>query len=368
MGGFLARIEVQGIRNLGKVSVEPSRHINLLYGANGSGKSSFLEAIYLLGLGRSFRTSQFRQVIREGESSATVFGEYLSRQGITTILGVEKKRDGSTTIRVNGQPVRTSSELARRLPLQLLDSRSSWLIEGGPRYRRHYLNWGMFHVEQEFFPVWRKFLQALHQRNNALRRRLSDSQISAWDRELVRHAHRITDSRKRYLSRLSPLLKNAVGSLLNPEKDRTIELRFFPGWNEEKEGSLENALIASLDRDREKGYTQLGPHRADLHIFVDGYPAREHVSRGEQKLLAVALQMCQVELMTREIGLNCVLLMDDLPAELDAGHRAALIEYVRRVECQAFVTATEKGLLEDHLCRKKDAMFHVEHGSIKKMV
>ncbi len=362
MGGFLSRIELISVRNLEYASIHPAPRINLLYGANGSGKSSFLEAIHLLGMGRSFRTPHIRQVIKEQKESAIVFAEYLSKEGISTTLGIKKGKD-STAIRINGQRVHALSELARRLPLQLISPDSSQLIEGGPRHRRQYMNWGMFHVEQKFFPVWRRFQHALNQRNAAIKRGLPDAELTVWDKEMVQYAHQITVFRKAYLTKLTPLVKEMAGKLLGCKE---LQLRFFAGWNQEKDYGEQ--LVSALNRDRERGYTHLGPHRADLFIMVDGVAAKERVSRGEQKVLAAALHLAQVELMTREDRQSCVVLIDDLPSELDRERRALLIGYLQGLDCQVFVTATDRGLLDETLCREMDAVFHVEHGTIKKVV
>ncbi len=365
MGGFLSRIEVTAVRNLEHVSLHPAPRINVLYGPNGSGKSSFLEAIHLLGVGRSFRSPHVRQVISAGKKGLVVFGEYSSPEGGSTSLGIAKETEG-TTIQINGQRVATLSELARRLPLQLITPDSCRLIEGSPKYRRRYLNWGMFHVEQSFFPLWKRYQHILNQRNAALRGKFPDDQIRTWDKEMSRLAIRITELRHRYLERLLPLVQRAMANLLRQGGERELTLRFSPGWNEEK--GYDEQLATALCKDRERGYTRYGPHRCDLHVLLDGTPARERVSRGEQKIMSMAMYLAQVELMVQIERQMCVVLVDDLPSELDERSRSGLFRYLQELGCQAFVTAVDRDLLGDRLAPEIDGMFHVEHGIIEKVV
>ncbi len=361
-GGFLSRIEITGVRNLERVSINPAPRINLMYGANGSGKSSFLEAIYLLGMGRSFRTSHVGQFISAGKESAVVFGESLSKKGISTTLGIEKSK-GTTSIRINGRRITALSELAKRLPLQLIDPNVHLLIEGGPRFRRHYINWGMFHVEQGFFPVWRKFQRALKMRNAAIRARLPDPQVRIWHAEMARYGDWIATRQRDFIGNLMPFLVDVMAQVCD---QKGLELRYVPGWNQEK--GYEEQLDSSLERDREKGYTRYGPHRAEVLIMLGDTLARERVSRGEQKLLAVALRLAQVELMIKRYHRACVVLVDDLPSELDKERRERFLAYLSTLGCQVFVTATDKALFSGYPLGEKDGLFHVEHGIIQKMV
>ena len=135
----LLRLNITALRNLGAVSISPSPRINILTGDNGSGKTSLLEAIHLLGLARSFRTTRHQPVIQFDQSACTVFGEIKLESGFRN-LGVSRLRDGDFQIRIDGQSVRSASQLAHALPLQLINPDSFRLLEGNPRIRRQFLD------------------------------------------------------------------------------------------------------------------------------------------------------------------------------------------------------------------------------------
>jgi len=146
----LRRIMVTAVRNLHPVTLLPSPRINILYGAHGSGKTSVLEAVHLLGLARSFRSTRLNPVIQYEQSACTVFGEVELTEGGTCKLGVSRERQGEFTIRIDGQNARSAAQLAELLPLQLINPDSFRLLEGAPKIRRQFLDWGVFHVEPRF--------------------------------------------------------------------------------------------------------------------------------------------------------------------------------------------------------------------------
>ena len=359
---ILTRIDVSNVRNLTQVSIHPSSHTNLVVGSNGSGKTSLLEAIHLAAVGRSFRTHNINKVVSKGAEALVVFAEYLLTDSVISTVGVERGR-GIARFRVNGSDSASIAELARLAPLQVITPDSHQLIELGPRYRRRFVDWGMFHVEQEFFPVWRRFGQAIKQRNAALRQSsASRSEIGVWNQELSACEHRITRLRQSYIAELVPYARKAAESLLGVA---SLEIKLLPGWAGEQ--SYERYLERAFSQDRSAGYTRHGPHRADLAISIDGVPTREILSRGEQKLIASALRLSQVKLLQDRLTRNCILLIDDLPSELDIGHRLKFIDYLNQLKCQIFISTTEPQLIGDRLSTV-DKLFHVERGRIKEML
>ncbi|MBX9714001.1 MAG: DNA replication and repair protein RecF, partial [Pseudomonadaceae bacterium] len=166
----LTRFTVAAVRNLHPATLSPSPRINILSGANGSGKTSLLEAIHLLGLARSFRSSRLLPVIQHEVDECTVFGQVALAQGGLSSLGISRNRLGELHIRIDGENVRSAAQLAETLPLQLINPDSFRLLEGVPKIRRQFLDWGVFHVEPRFLPAWQRLQKALRQRNSWLRR------------------------------------------------------------------------------------------------------------------------------------------------------------------------------------------------------
>jgi DNA replication and repair protein RecF len=195
------------------------------------------------------------------------------------------------------------------------------------------MDWGVFHVEHGFVSHWQKYQQALKQRNAALKARQPREVTSVWDSELIRHGEVITDARARYVDLLLPQAQ-AVGYRL---LGREISFSFRAGWL--KGQPLEEALKNSWDADRERGSTLVGPQRAELHVRMNGVAAKDEVSRGQQKLLAAALLLAQLKLFGADSGARPILLLDDPAAELDGQRLGLLLEEVRAMPLQLFVTS-----------------------------
>jgi DNA replication and repair protein RecF len=326
----LARLQVTDLRCLQRINLDLDPRFTLISGANGSGKTSLLEAIHVLGRGRSFRTARVDHLIRRGQQRFIVFGEVESA-GLRTAIGVEGET-GRLRAQVSGTPVTTLAELSLALPVQVIDPEVHKLIEDGPVYRRRFLDWGVFHVEHSFLLHWRRYRQVLKQRNAALRTGQSRELISLWDEDLTRSGEAIDAARRRYLEGL----RAEAAALVRGMLDRSLELGYQRGWGSGM--TLREALEAGLPLDCERGTTGVGPHRADLRVKVDGQLAKDHVSRGQQKLLAAALLIAQIKLFPTQSHGQPSLLLDDPSAELDTLSLAKLLEHLAGGAQQLVVT------------------------------
>jgi DNA replication and repair protein RecF len=357
----IQQIQIQGIRNLGQITLDDCATINVLTGLNGSGKTSLLEAIYLLGHGRSFRSARLNPVINHLESRCVVYGKIRQPNGELATAGISRSRGDIQTFKVNGMPATAASQLAEILPLQLIHAESFSLLEGGPKVRRQFLDWGVFHVEPSFLQLWRRTQKALKHRNALLRHgRINRSEMAPWEVELASCAEKIDVLRSRYINGLVPLFQAALEKLVTLD---AVTLGYKRGW---PDGSLQQSLLRDAGRDAQQGVTHSGPHRADLDIRVNGRPADEVLSRGQEKLLACALRLAQGALLHKITGKTCVYLVDDLPAELDVSKRQALCKELTRINSQVFVTATDAQSLEGCWSDSRSLRwFHVEHGHIE---
>ena len=345
----------ENVRCLEEVRLEPAR-TNLIYGENASGKTSLLEALFYLGRGRSFRKTGRDSVIRDGSESMMVTGS-VRVAGVVSRLGVGISRGEPPTIRVDGKDRSSAAALAERLPIQVIDPDVHSLIAEGPSVRRRFMDWGLFHVEPIFLETWRRYQRAMKQRNAALRGAVRD--LPLWDEQLVLEGQQLTDMRRRYAEALAAEL----GEIGMPLVGGTPRMSYRQGWPENK--SLAEALQESRDRDTRYGVSHVGPHRADLTIHVEEKTARGRVSRGQQKLLAAALVIAQTAHLKREISLDCVLLLDDLPAELDAMSLEKVFGLIRPLEAQIFLTSLER---REFSLDGPVGVFHVEQGRVRSMV
>ena len=358
----IKRLHINGVRNLERVAIENCGSINIFTGANGSGKTSILESLFILARARSFRSNQFNTAINHLLTRCVVFAEMTD----STSIGVMRSRNEQQLFKINGNPVHSASQLADALPLQLIDAESFSLLEGGPKVRRQFLDWGVFHVEPEFLFHWRRIQKAIKQRNNLLRQakaknaKIADSELAPWDAELVQCANKVDAMRARYLHHLEPHFLHLLGVLVELEKPA---LHYRRGWSETI--SLDQVLGKDRDRDAFHGSTHSGPQRADIDIHIGGRPAEDVLSRGQEKLLACALRLAQGVLLHELTGKTCIYLVDDLPAELDMQRRQALCRQLSAMRSQVFVTATDPESLRD--CwpvTPETRWFHVEQGRV----
>jgi DNA replication and repair protein RecF len=350
----LAELRIENLRCIESATLQFSADLNLIAGENGAGKTSILEAIFLLGRGRSFRTRSTERLIRHQQTKLTVFGR--TDDEPPRRAGVEVANDGGTRARIDGENAMSLLELSGVLPVQAIDPEIHKLVDQGPERRRRWLDWFVFHVEPTFGLNWARYNRALKQRNAALRS--GTGEISAWDGELIQNGALITDARRRALERLIPCLHQTFERFGGLD----VSVGFTTGWLAGT--SLEDALRTHLERDRARGMTTVGPHRADVTLRRDHRVARETLSRGQQKLTAVAMVISQMRLLQDELNLRAVLLLDDPAAELDDKNLQRLFDEFSSLRCQMVATSLTQ---EAALFQAPKATFHVEHGSVKQV-
>ncbi|SIR12279.1 DNA replication and repair protein RecF [Aeromonas sp. RU39B] len=354
----LHKLQVSQFRNIEQASLELSPGLNVLVGRNGSGKTSVLEAIHYLGLGRSFRTHLTGRVIRQGEKAFTLFAR-MEHDGRSIPVGLSKDKGGETQLKIDGVPAKALAELAELLPVQLIHPDGFDLLTGGPQPRRAWLDWGLFHNEPGFLGVWGKVRRLIKQRNALLRTASDYRQLAFWDQELSRLGEELSIMRGHYCQTISPLIRDMTADFL-PEFD--ISLGFYRGW--EKDTPLDQLLVAGFERDRTLGYTGVGPQKADVRLKANGVPAQDILSRGQLKLLVCAMRLAQGLFLREQSGRGCIFLIDDFASELDVEKRRLLAARLRECASQVFVTAIDIEQLADMMDASECRLFHVEQGKI----
>lgn len=354
----LLHLALRDFRCFTAAELDFSSRTNLILGDNASGKTSLLEAIFFLGRARSFRTPRSEHLVRSGAEGFLVTG-HTAGSGGSVVAGIARGLQGLEA-RIGGEPVQNLAQLSELLPVQLFDAGSHQLIEGGPRHRRQFLDWGVFHVEPGFMPVWRRYQRALKQRNSLLRQGAEESLIKTWEPELASAGERLDQYRQDYLKNFEATALDWIRRVLGGMQ---LEFRYRQGWPEGE--SLADALAVSRNRDREQGGTKTGPHRAELAMAMDGTAAQQRVSRGQQKVLAGTLLLAQAAYLRLTSGRQALLLLDDLAAELDTPHRGRFLELVQETGAQVFLSAVESGQLAP---AGEVRLFHVEQGSVRQMV
>jgi DNA replication and repair protein RecF len=339
------------------VEVELDSDWSFLIGPNGAGKTSFLEAIHCLGRGRSFRTRQNARLVQRGQQGFSVYGEVWER-GRRHRLGVGF--DGRRLeARVDGEAAQGMAELATHLAVFVVEPRVHQIIEAGPSERRRFIDGGVFHVEHAYLGEWRAYRRALAQRNAALKAAKGRSEVDAWTEAFVVAGERIDETRRAYVTGLDAEVARTSRALLG----RTVQVEYRGGWAAGV--PLTEALELSWSADRSTGFTQVGPHRADLRIRLDEGDVRDAASRGQQKLVAAALVLGQVRRYELTRQASATLLVDDPVAELDDDALRRLLGELAALGSQKVITALDRSPAD---LQPTGRVFHVEQGKVALVV
>ena len=353
----LAHISLGGLRVFAGAEFFPGRGVSWLCGDNGAGKTSVLEALYALGHARSFRCAQFDSALRAGEDEAFVFTEWASVSGEVSRIGCSKARGGAWRYRIDGASVPRALDLAIRAPMLCFEPGSHAVVSGPAERRRRLLDWGLFHVERAAPSLWLEWQRALKQRNEALRSRDRVS-LDAFDVVVADRGELLTAARAEFACRWLDFATRILG-WLSPEL-ALLSFGFRRGWGK-THAALIDSLRAQRETDLQLGFTGSGPHRSDVALRWQGVDARERASRGQSKVIALALVLSLAEMYADRYGRWPLLLLDDLCSELDQNHASAVLARIRSAGAQALVTGVVR---PDWAANPADVLFHVERGAI----
>lgn len=381
---MIERLQISNLRNLTQVNMHTAA-CNVMIGANGSGKTSLLEAIFLLSRGKSFRHHQPKRYIQHHQHTATVH----ARLSDGNTLAIQKQVDATTLLRLNQSTVYNQSILTEQLPTLLIDPSSMDMLEQGSASRRQLLDWLVFHMKQGFHPQWLAYQRLLKQRNSLLKKskhltHVQLAELRSWDKGLGNHAALIHHYRQHVFTKWQPYFANSIAQLL-PSYAEQLSLSYHAGYDTDV--ALDVQLGERLEQDLQLGYTRIGNHRADIHVHWrsnDTLPilkeqAANVLSRGEKKLLITALRLSQLPLLLqtdattqastneneRVLTATPVVLLDDITAELDERAIEILLSTLAKLPCQVFMsslTADIAPMVND--LWSNPMMFHVKQGQV----
>ncbi|MDF7666554.1 DNA replication/repair protein RecF [Orbaceae bacterium ESL0727] len=362
----ISHINIHHFRNIEHAELSLSPSFNFIIGDNGSGKTSLLEAIYMMGHGRAFRHTQANRIIQHDQPELVLFSKLQSIHQQTHSIGLAKSRtnDSKTKdnrIKIDGDEGFRLIDLAKLLPIQLITPEGFDLLIGGPKYRRAFIDWGCFHHYPEFIGLWNNARRLLKQRNSLLKQSTNYQQLLPWDKELAPIATQLNAIRADYTAHIFPdIIKTCLDFL--PEYQ--LNCQYYQGWEEEIDyGEL---LSKQYQRDQFMNYTSQGPHKADIRFRVANVPVEDLLSRGQLKLLMCALRLAQGEYYAQQMKQPCVYLLDDFASELDHNKRDLLAKRLKLTHSQVFITAVNQEQIS-HMVDENDKIFHIKSGIINEI-
>jgi len=335
----IKKLNLTNCRHFESFSIVPCSNLNLITGANASGKTTILEAIYVLAHGKSFRTSTLDTIIKKNEDMVTIFSEIgaLDSSDEQEQVGLQKIRGQSINLHINKEAIKSIKKLTEKLPIQLITTESTRFFTDGPKLRREFLAWGLFYTNENYYACWRSYQRALAQRNRVLKNKQHPDDLRIWDNTFIESANHLDQFNKAYLSLFEPIFYQILSDFL-PGLDLT--LLYNRGWSEDV--TLDQALQADLDKSYALGYTTKGQHRLDLQLIIDNKEAQHVLSRGQLKMASYALSLAQGLVLKKLTGKAPVYLIDDLSAELDQNRQKLVFELLNTLNSQIFVTSIEQ--------------------------
>ncbi len=357
----LTSLTIQHFRNLKNVDITLQPELNVFYGNNGAGKTSFLEAIHYLAVGKSFRTHVTPRLIQDDKQHFSIFSRIQDDESNFFPLGVERFKSGQRHLKYNGDIITRLSTIARKLPTRVISAMSHRFLHDGPKTRRQFLDWLLFHGDHNSYIPWQNIQRCLKQRNAALKQHLPIKQVVFWDNVLVTDTLRVHQSRIDIIERFRKLF-NQLCKVFLP--NYPIQIEYYCGWDSTQ--CYSEQLKTNFSRDSVLGYTTAGPHRADLKLLIEGIPAHDILSQGQQKLLTYALYLSQGLLLQQQTQNRTIYLIDDLPAELDSQKQQAVLEILTNIKAQVLITCIDIQEMQPIFAQHPmdSSVFHVKQGQI----
>ena len=335
---------LKNFRNYEDLELEFDPGLNLITGENGKGKTNILEGLFVMGLGRSFRTNTDREMIAFGKESALSRAKVISDDEKETEIEITYSKEGKL-IKVDGIKLARTVDLLENVYIVVFSPDDLRIIKDGPDSRRRFIDRELCQIRPVYYSDLGNYKKVLRQRNMLLKQGCRDeSLIAVFDESLADYGIRIIDERRRFVSRIKGICAGIHSEISSGEEKLELgyETRFSApegAGSAEKKDIYRQKLLESRESDMQRGFTGFGPHKDDLSIYINGIDSRQYGSQGQQRTAALSIKLAEIDLIKQETGSSAILLLDDVLSELDQKRQRYLIEAMRSV--QVFVTATE---------------------------
>ncbi|OEF99631.1 DNA replication/repair protein RecF [Vulcanibacillus modesticaldus] len=369
---FIENLQLKNYRNYNDLDLSFDRQINIFQGNNAQGKTNILEALYLLALAKSHRTSKEKELIRWGNSFSVVKGSFKTRRGNLN-LEVQLTPKGKK-VKVNQLEKRKLSEYIGMLNVVMFGPEDLSLVKGSPQYRRKFLDIEIGQVSPSYLYHLSQYQKVIRHRNNYLKEITNSGENSVelleiWDIQLIEHGTKVILKRINFLRQLEKWAKNIHSNITD---NREVLSILYKSSLSLEDGSLresdimeqyKNNLLKLRQQEIYRGTTLIGPHRDDLEFFINQVDVQSFGSQGQQRTTALSLKLAEIELINEEVGEYPILLLDDVLSELDAIRQTQLIQTIED-KVQTIITTTSIDSIDINTL-KRSALYHVEAGKVK---
>ena len=353
---YIKEIMLQNFRNYKNEKIELNENTNIIFGDNAQGKTNILEAIFMLGLGKSFRTNKEKELIKENEKNSKIEIKFVknNREEKIKLEITDKKR-----FFINDIPVKKISEIVGKINIVLFSPEDIEILRNEPIKRRKFLNIMISQLRPIYIHLMSEYNKSLEQRNNYLKQikyeNKSKNNLEIWDEQLIKLGIKIYEYRKEFIEKINKKIKE-IHSKITDNKEN-IEIKYKT--NISKENYLKK-LKENIELDIQKGYTSIGIHRDDFEIIINEKNVAIYGSQGQQRSSIISLKLAEAEVIYDEIEEYPVILLDDFMSELDKKRIHGFIKNIKNN--QVIITCTEKIRLDTMVYN----LYKVENATVEK--
>lgn len=339
----VTRLVLRSFRNYESLEVVPGPAVNVLYGENAAGKTNVLEALNLIGLGRSHRGARDAEMVQTGGAGYAVSAE-IERVPTGTRVDLIYRVGGRKEAKLSGVRQPRLSDILGQFNVIIFSPEDLQLVKGSPVLRRRYLDFTLAQLSANYGHALARYNEALVQRNTLLRdvasQRASHVVLDVWDEQLAEYGASLLVRRAQAMACIAPLAA-AEHRRITEEQEELLAIYEPSPSGCHDEASVLGALRAARPADLARGQTTVGPHRDDISLMIAGRPGRQFASQGQQRTAALALKLAALSYIGDQAGERPVLLLDDVFSELDATRRRCLIDTISD-RIQTFITTTDR--------------------------
>lgn len=334
---YVKSIELKNFRNYKDLKLDFDPVLNIIKGQNAQGKTNLIEAVFIMGLGRSFRTNKDSEMINFGENFSRAFSVIEDEDNERKIEIIYQK-DGKV-VYVDGVKLQRTADLLENLYVVIFSPEDLKIVKEGPENRRRFIDRELCQIKPVYYSDLGNYKRILKQRNYLLKEKNKNrALLEVFDESLANYGIRIAEERYRFIEELGKISKSIHKDISGNKEELEIsyESKISKGITKE---NYKKELDKCLENDYFKGFTSFGPHKDDLCMKVNGIDIRTFGSQGQQRTAALSLKLAEIEIIKKETGKNAVLLLDDVLSELDVYRQKYLISCVKDI--QVFITTTE---------------------------